>query len=53
LAVLHSYECAAELLVAGMLDPAMSIRDRLPLKKYPQALEQFAAGIGRKIQVLP
>ena len=53
MAVLHSYERAAELFAAGVLDPEVFISDRLPLEKYPQALEQFAAGIGRKIQVLP
>jgi 2-desacetyl-2-hydroxyethyl bacteriochlorophyllide A dehydrogenase len=53
MAVLHSYERAAELFAAGVLDPEVFISDRLPLEKYPQALEQFAAGIGRKIQVVP
>jgi 2-desacetyl-2-hydroxyethyl bacteriochlorophyllide A dehydrogenase len=53
MAVLHSYERAAELFAGGILDPEVFISDRLPLDKYPQALEQFAAGIGRKIQVLP
>ena len=53
MAVLHSYERAAELFAAGVLDPEVFISDRLPLEKYPQALEQFAAGIGRKVQVLP
>ncbi len=53
MAVLHSYERAAELFAAGVLDPEVFISDRLPLEKYPQALEQFAAGVGRKIQVLP
>jgi len=53
MAVLHSYERAAELFATGVLDPEVFISDRLPLDKYPQALEQFAAGVGRKIQVLP
>jgi 2-desacetyl-2-hydroxyethyl bacteriochlorophyllide A dehydrogenase len=53
MAVLHSYERAADLFAAGVLDPDVFISDRLPLEKYPQALEQFAAGIGRKIQVVP
>jgi threonine dehydrogenase-like Zn-dependent dehydrogenase len=52
-AVLHSYERAAELFAAGVLDSAVFVSDRLPLEKYPQALEQFAAGIGREAQVLP
>jgi threonine dehydrogenase-like Zn-dependent dehydrogenase len=53
MAVLHSYERAADLFAGGVLDPDVFISDRLPLEQYPQALEQFAAGIGRKIQVLP
>jgi len=53
MAVLHSYERAAELFAAGVLDPEVFISDRLPLERYPQALDRFAAGVGRKIQVLP
>jgi 2-desacetyl-2-hydroxyethyl bacteriochlorophyllide A dehydrogenase len=53
MAVLHSYERAADLFATGVLDPEVFISDRLPLDMYPQALEQFAAGVGRKIQVLP
>lgn len=53
MAVLHSFERAAELFSGGLLDPDVFISDRLPLERYPQALDQFAAGIGRKIQVLP
>ncbi|CAM5539038.1 2-deoxy-scyllo-inosamine dehydrogenase OS=Streptomyces violarus OX=67380 GN=FHS41_006071 PE=3 SV=1 [Streptomyces violarus] len=44
MAVLHSYERAAELFAAGVLDPRVFISHRLPLARYPQALEQFAAG---------
>jgi hypothetical protein len=29
------------------------ISDRKPLDDYPAALEQFRAGVGRKIQVTP
>ncbi|MGV4983863.1 zinc-dependent alcohol dehydrogenase family protein [Streptomyces sp. NRAIS4] len=53
MAVLHSYERAAELFATGVLDPQVFISHRLPLAEYPQALEQFAAGQGRKIVVLP
>jgi 2-desacetyl-2-hydroxyethyl bacteriochlorophyllide A dehydrogenase len=53
MAVLHSYERAAELFANGVLDPDVFISDRLPLSQYPQALEQFAAGTGRKIVVVP
>ncbi|CAM5561421.1 2-deoxy-scyllo-inosamine dehydrogenase OS=Streptomyces alboniger OX=132473 GN=CP975_08020 PE=3 SV=1 [Streptomyces alboniger] len=53
MAVLHSYERAAELFAAGVLDPEVFISDRVPLDDYPRALDQFAAGIGRKIVVVP
>ncbi|MEV8564079.1 zinc-dependent alcohol dehydrogenase family protein [Streptomyces sp. NPDC051322] len=53
MAVLHSYERAAELFAAGALDPEIFISDRLPLASYPDALDRFRAGLGRKIVVLP
>lgn len=53
MAVLHSYERAAELFAAGVLDPGVFISDRVPLARYPQALDRFAAGLGRKIIVVP
>ncbi|MDT0345977.1 zinc-dependent alcohol dehydrogenase family protein [Streptomyces litchfieldiae] len=53
MAVLHSYERAADLFAAGVLDPAVFISDRLPLDDYPAALDRFAAGVGRKIVVVP
>ncbi|MFH0180675.1 zinc-dependent alcohol dehydrogenase family protein [Streptomyces cacaoi] len=53
MAVLHSYERAAELFATGVLDPQVFISHRMPLTQYPQALDQFAAGQGRKIIVLP
>lgn len=53
MAVLHSFERAAELFAAGVLDPSVLISDRLPLTSYPEALEQFASGVGRKIVVVP
>ena len=53
MAVLHSYERAAELFVSGVLDPEVFISDRLPLERYRDALDLFAQGRGRKIQVLP
>ncbi len=53
MAVLHSYERAAEMFVAGVLDPAVMISDRYPLDAYPEALDRFKRGIGRKIQVVP
>ncbi|HWU07871.1 MAG TPA: zinc-binding dehydrogenase, partial [Streptomyces sp.] len=53
MAVLHSYERAAALFATGVLDPAVFISDRLPLEQYPQAIDRFKAGIGRKIVVEP
>ncbi|MFG3045539.1 zinc-dependent alcohol dehydrogenase family protein [Streptomyces sp. NPDC090119] len=53
MAVLHSFERAAELFAGGVLNPDVFISDRIALENYPQALEQFAAGVGRKIVVTP
>ncbi len=53
MAVLRSYERAAELFAAGVLKPDIMISHRLPLDDYAAALEQFRAGVGRKIQVQP
>ena len=53
MAVLHSFERAAELLAAGVLDPDVFISDRLPLTDFEEALTRFQDGVGRKIQLLP
>jgi 2-desacetyl-2-hydroxyethyl bacteriochlorophyllide A dehydrogenase len=53
MAVLHSYERAAELFAGGVLDPDVFISHRYPLHQYATALEQFKQGIGRKVQVTP
>ncbi|MBA3906830.1 MAG: zinc-dependent alcohol dehydrogenase family protein [Pseudonocardiales bacterium] len=53
MAVLHSYERAADLFAGGVLDPDIFISHRLPLEDYVSALELFRSGVGRKIQVLP
>jgi len=53
MAVLHSFERAAELFATGVLDPDVFISDRLPLEDYADALARFKRGEGRKIQVLP
>ncbi|MBP2472062.1 2-desacetyl-2-hydroxyethyl bacteriochlorophyllide A dehydrogenase [Crossiella equi] len=53
MAVLHSFERAADLFAAGVLDPDIFISHRLPLSDYASALEAFKRGEGRKIQVLP
>jgi 2-desacetyl-2-hydroxyethyl bacteriochlorophyllide A dehydrogenase len=53
MAVLHSYERAAELFLDGLLDPRVFISDRLPLADYGEAIDRMRRGVGRKIQVLP
>jgi 2-desacetyl-2-hydroxyethyl bacteriochlorophyllide A dehydrogenase len=53
MAVLHSYERAADLFAGGILDPDLFISHRLPLEDYVAALDLFRRGAGRKIQVLP
>jgi 2-desacetyl-2-hydroxyethyl bacteriochlorophyllide A dehydrogenase len=51
MAVLHSYERAADLFGAGVIDPDLFITTRLPLEEYPAAIEAFKAGSGLKTQV--
>jgi 2-desacetyl-2-hydroxyethyl bacteriochlorophyllide A dehydrogenase len=53
MAVLHSFERAADLFAGGVLDPDVFISDRIPLEDYAGALDRFKRGIGRKIQVIP
>jgi 2-desacetyl-2-hydroxyethyl bacteriochlorophyllide A dehydrogenase len=53
MAVLHSFERAAELLATGLLDPDVFISDRLPLTDFEEALTRFQRGVGRKIQLIP
>jgi 2-desacetyl-2-hydroxyethyl bacteriochlorophyllide A dehydrogenase len=53
MAVLHSFERAAELFAGGLLDPEIFISHRLPLGQYAEGLEMFRTGHGRKIQVKP
>ena len=43
MAVLHSFERAAELFAAGVLDAGSIISDRIPLDEYPDALDRFRA----------
>ncbi len=53
MAVLNSFERASQLFANGVIDPEIFISGRFPLEEYPQALQQFADGNGRKIQVRP
>ena len=53
MAVLNSFERAADLFAAGALDPAAFITAREPLDRIADALDAFAAGFGVKTQILP
>jgi 2-desacetyl-2-hydroxyethyl bacteriochlorophyllide A dehydrogenase len=53
MAVLNSFERAADLFVDGVIDADVFITDRVPLADYASALDQFRRGEGRKIQVVP
>jgi 2-desacetyl-2-hydroxyethyl bacteriochlorophyllide A dehydrogenase len=53
MAVLHSFDRAGQLLAAGVLDPSIFVSHRFPLSDYAQALDQFRAGVGRKILIEP
>lgn len=53
MAVLHSFDRAGELMAAGVLDPEIFVSHRFPLAGYARALDQFRAGVGRKILIEP
>jgi 2-desacetyl-2-hydroxyethyl bacteriochlorophyllide A dehydrogenase len=53
MAVLHSFDRAGQLLAAGVLDPSIFVSHRFPLTSYAEALDQFRAGVGRKILIEP
>jgi 2-desacetyl-2-hydroxyethyl bacteriochlorophyllide A dehydrogenase len=53
MAVLHSFDRAGELMAAGVLDPSIFVSHRYPLTSYATALDQFRAGVGRKILIEP
>ena len=53
MAVLHSFERAADLFAAGAIDWRAFVTDQLPLERYEDALASFASGNGVKTQVLP
>jgi len=53
MAVLHSFDRAGELMAAGVLPPEVFISHRFPLDSYAEALDQFRAGVGRKILIEP
>ena len=53
MAVLHSFERAADLFAAGVLAPADFITHRVPMDQYAAAIEIFRSGEGRKVQIIP
>lgn len=53
MAVLHSFGRAVELMAAGAVDAATIITHAFALRDYPEALQAFRDGRGRKLQVLP
>lgn len=53
MAVLHSFDRAGQLLAAGVLDQSIFVSHRFPLDSYAEALDQFRAGVGRKILIEP
>ncbi len=53
LAVLHSYERAAELFFAGAIDPQLYLTHSVGLEDYAEALELVRSGVARKVHVLP
>ena len=52
-AVLHSYERAGELFLAGVIPAGVMISHCFALEDYSKALQQFKDGVGGKIQVQP
>jgi threonine dehydrogenase-like Zn-dependent dehydrogenase len=53
MAVLNSFERAAELFAAGVVDASVLVTSQVPLTGYEEALDAFASGAGIKTQVLP
>lgn len=53
MATLNSFDRAADLFAAGVIDPRIFVSDRLPLGDYAEAVTLFSEGKGRKIQVRP
>ncbi|MEU6040450.1 zinc-dependent alcohol dehydrogenase family protein [Actinomadura sp. NPDC047616] len=51
MAVLHSFGRAVDLMGRGVIDPDIMISDRFALDRYPEALNAFRDGIGRKLQI--
>lgn len=53
MAVRDSFARAVDLLVAGAVPAEVYVSHRLPLERYAEAIDLFAAGRSRKVLVLP
>lgn len=53
MAVLHSFGRAVELMAKGVLDADAMITHNFVLEEFPQALQTFRDGSGRKIHIRP
>ncbi|MGH3738830.1 MAG: zinc-dependent alcohol dehydrogenase family protein [Micromonosporaceae bacterium] len=53
MAVLHSFGRAVELMANQVVDAGTMISHHFPLDAYPQALDAFRQGRGRKLQIRP
>lgn len=53
MAVLHSFGRARDLLAAGAIDGDALLTDRLPLDRFPEALERVRRGQGLKTAIAP
>ncbi|OFI38166.1 alcohol dehydrogenase [Arthrobacter sp. SW1] len=53
MAVLHSFERAADLFATGLILPDIFISHRFSLEQAPEAMALFASGQGRKVLIRP
>ncbi|MFD0921583.1 zinc-dependent alcohol dehydrogenase family protein [Saccharopolyspora rosea] len=53
MAVHHGFAPAIELVASGSVDVERLVSDTLPLESYPEAVEHFRTGSGRKIHLAP
>ena len=53
MSLVHSFDRAGELLAAGVLNADVMISHRFGLDDYAKAIDQFKAGVGRKITLEP
>lgn len=53
MAILHSFERAADLFAQGVIRAEQFVTHRYPIERYADAVATFRGGQGRKIQILP